>query len=331
MRLAACHGKQSRHARGQGARAHAFQALGDQAAVVGVQPHHVSHGAQSHQRQQAIHLGLAFGIEYTPVAHLGPQGQQHVEHHTHPGDCFAFKRATGLVGVDDDAIGGQHRFAVCLCGQVVVGHQHLQPQGTCGCHTVDAGNAVVDRDQHLSTTGGNPLRDAGCQAVAIGHTVGHQVADEPWLRSLMPVRGQSGLQHAQPTQSHGACGGTVAVVIGHHADAQVVLQCIGQQHGGRIGVFQGGGGKQAGQAVVQLIGAGHAACRIQACQQGVYASLFQCPDGTGRDIAVCNFHSEVMLSNERWVPKKLEMCCVTRCQAGVGDRHRCNQPCSPHR
>jgi hypothetical protein len=35
---------------------------------------------------KAIHLGLAFGIEDTPVAHLGPQGQQHVEHHTHAGD-----------------------------------------------------------------------------------------------------------------------------------------------------------------------------------------------------------------------------------------------------
>ena len=56
--LAAGGDEQGLHAHGQGAGADAFEALGHQAAVVGVEFHHVGHGAQGDEGQQAVELGL---------------------------------------------------------------------------------------------------------------------------------------------------------------------------------------------------------------------------------------------------------------------------------
>ncbi|MCY1544970.1 hypothetical protein D9M68_808850 [compost metagenome] len=56
--LARRHVEQRRHARRHGAGAHALQALRHEAAVVGVELDHVGDGAQRHQRQQRVDLGL---------------------------------------------------------------------------------------------------------------------------------------------------------------------------------------------------------------------------------------------------------------------------------
>ena len=102
IRLARSGGEQRGHARRQGAGTHALEALRDEAAVVGVELHHVGHGAQSDQRQQGVELGLAGGVEHAALAQFGAQRQQHVEHHADAGDGFALEGAAGLVRVDDD-------------------------------------------------------------------------------------------------------------------------------------------------------------------------------------------------------------------------------------
>jgi hypothetical protein len=82
-----------------------------------------------------------------PRAQLGPQRQQHIEHHADAGNRLAGERAAGLVRVDDHIGLGQHR--QLGGGQVVVGHQHLQAECARAGHALDAGNAVVDGDQHV--------------------------------------------------------------------------------------------------------------------------------------------------------------------------------------
>ena len=124
--LRAGHAEQRRHARRQGAGAHALEALRHQAAVVGVELDHVGHGAQRDQRQQGVELGLCLRASNTPrCAQLGAQRQQHVEHHADTGDRLALEAAAGLVGVDDAPSASRQLPAR---GQVVVGHQHLQAQ-----------------------------------------------------------------------------------------------------------------------------------------------------------------------------------------------------------
>ncbi len=95
------HFEQSRHARRQGARADAPEALCDQAAVVGVQLHHVGHRAQGHQGQQAVQARLSLKTEDPARAQFGAQGEQHIEHHADASDGFAREGAARLVRVDD--------------------------------------------------------------------------------------------------------------------------------------------------------------------------------------------------------------------------------------
>jgi hypothetical protein len=116
------HAQQRGHARRHLARADALEALRHQAAVVGVQPHHVGHGAQGDQGQQGSRRGC-WAASNTPRWRSSARScQQHVEHHAHPGDGFARERAARLVGVDDGV--GLRQFGA---GQVVVGDQHRRP------------------------------------------------------------------------------------------------------------------------------------------------------------------------------------------------------------
>jgi hypothetical protein len=74
--------------------ADAGQALGHQQAVVGVQPHHVGHGAQGHQVQQVGQVGFRLSREGAAFAQLRAQGHQHVEHDAHAGQVLAGKESS---------------------------------------------------------------------------------------------------------------------------------------------------------------------------------------------------------------------------------------------
>ena len=88
---------------------------------------------------------------------------------------------------------------------MVVGDQHLHAQTLRRRHTLHAGDAVVNGDEHISARIFYALGNGRCQAVAIDHPVGHDVAD------LL------GAQHAQAPKTHSASSGAVAIVVGHDA------------------------------------------------------------------------------------------------------------------
>ena len=67
LRVARRRREQAGQPAGQGAGADALQALGDQPPVVGVELDHVGHGAQRHQRQQAVELGLGLLVEHAAL------------------------------------------------------------------------------------------------------------------------------------------------------------------------------------------------------------------------------------------------------------------------
>ena len=81
-------------------------------------------------------------------AQLGARGEQHVEHHADAGQGLALEGAARLVRVDDHVRVGQHDRVAGERGQVMVGDDHVEPERARMRHAVEAGDAVVDRDEH---------------------------------------------------------------------------------------------------------------------------------------------------------------------------------------
>ena len=98
-------------------------------------------------------------------------------------------------------------------------------------------------------------------------------------------------QHAQAAHGHGAGGGAVAVVIGHHADALLRGNGIGQQAGGGVDALQAAGRQQVLQASVQLLRGLHAPRREQTRQQRRNAVLYQRIDLGLGNLPFNDFHS----------------------------------------
>ncbi len=121
---------------------------------------------------------------------------------------------------------------------MVVGYQDLQTQGLCLRNTLHAGDAVVNRDQDICARLLNTLRNGGCEAIAIDHAVGHDIAHV------------LGTQHAQAAQANRAGRGAVAIVVGHNAQAFLSGDGIGQQDGSGFCAFQCIGRQQLGQTIV---------------------------------------------------------------------------------
>jgi hypothetical protein len=122
--------------------------------------------------------------------------------------------------------------------EVMVGHQHLQPQGIGLVHALDAGDAVVHGDQDVGALLVYALRDRRSQAVAIDHAIGYEVVH---------VRRT---QQAHAAYGHRAGGGAVAVVVGDDADALALGDRIGQQAGRGLHPQEAVWRQQAGQAIV---------------------------------------------------------------------------------
>ena len=144
-RVAAGHREQRRHARLRTSGAQARQTLRDEGAVGLVEPHDVGDGAQRDEVEEAGEVGFGAAVESAPLPHPCARGDQYVEHHADAGDVLARERAAGLVGVDDDGRRRQRR-----TGQVVVGDEHVDAPRVRRRHAVDAGDAVVDRDEQAS-------------------------------------------------------------------------------------------------------------------------------------------------------------------------------------
>ena len=108
---------------------------------------------------------------------------------------------------------------------MVVGHQHGHAEPARGGDALKAGNAVVNRDQHVGAACLDTFGDGRRQAITINHAVGHDVTDV------------LGAQEPQAANADGTGGGAVAVVISD--DAQLLLpgDGVGQQHGGVLRAF----------------------------------------------------------------------------------------------
>ena len=105
--------------------------------------------------------------------------------------------------------------------------QDLQTQSLCLRNALDAGNAIVDGNEHISPRLLHTLCNGGRQTIAIHNAIGHDVAH--LLRA----------QHAQTPKADctGCC--AVAIVVGHDAKSLVACNGIGQQNSCRLVPFQG--------------------------------------------------------------------------------------------
>ena len=124
---------------------------------------------------------------------------------------------------------------------MVVGHQHLHAQGSGARHAVDAGNAVVNRDQQLRAGGLHAFGNRRGQAIAVNDPVRHQIADA------------GGTQQPQPAQRHRAGCRAIAVVVGDHAYFFPGRHRIGQQAGRLLRTMQRRRRQQLAQGLVKLV------------------------------------------------------------------------------
>ena len=102
-----------------------------------------------------------------------------------------------LIRIDDAPRVGQR-----VAGQVVIGDQHLDAETIGFGHAFDAGNAVIDCDNHIGlffTLG--EFHDLWCEAVTILKAVGHQIVD-------------SCAHGSQRAHADRARGGAVGIVVG---------------------------------------------------------------------------------------------------------------------
>ena len=233
--------------------ADARQALGDEDAVVVLQRHHVGHRAQRHQIQQAGQVGLidaAFG-EPARLAQPRAQGQHDVEDHPHAGRALGGEGIAGPVGIDD----GVRRWQG-LAGQVVVGDQHAHAQRPGRRHAVEAGDAVVHRDQQIGLARRSHGDDLRRQSVAVFEAVGHQIVH---------LRRPHGAQRPHPQRR---AGGAVGIEIADDEDALPFAQGLRQQVDGGIDAEQPIKGQQFRQRTVQFVGRCDTARGVDARQQG---------------------------------------------------------------
>ena len=228
-----------------------------------IERHHIGHRAQRHQIEQAAQIRLGQAACKTAArAQIGAQSHQHIKNHPHAGQIFALKAAAGLVGVDNDAVGHG------VGGQVVVGDDHLQPQGLRPRHAGEAGNAVVHREQNLRAARRSHVGQLGREAVAVLEAVGHQKIHRR--------------AHAlQAFHAHGAGGGAIGIVIGHNQNVFPRQHRIGQPRGRFGAAFEALVRQKAGELVLQFGRRCHGACGTQARQQRVGAGGNQALAGVG--------------------------------------------------
>jgi hypothetical protein len=151
---------------------------------------------------------------------------------------------------------------------MVVGDDHLQPQGLRPRHAGEAGNAVVHREQNLCAARRRHVGQLGREAVAVLEAVGHQKIHRR--------------AHAlQAFHAHGAGGGAIGIVIGHNQNVFPRQHRIGQPRGRFGAAFEALVRQKAGELVLQFGRRRHGARGTQARQQRVGAGGNQALAGVG--------------------------------------------------
>ncbi len=220
------HGHQS----GFQALAQALQAEFGQDAVLPGEGDDVGDGAQGHQVQVLLQLGVGQGIGAV-------EGLQQLVGHAHPGQLLVGIGAVLALGVEH-----RHRPGQALLGLVVIGDDAVDPQAPGVVHLGVGGYAAVHRQEQAGPAAPG-LVDSGLgQAVTVARPVGKEAGD---LRAEL---GQS------PVEEGGAGDAVDVVVAVDHdgaAGADRLLQALhGRLHPGHqervVQVVQRGGQEYPG-------------------------------------------------------------------------------------
>ena len=141
----------------------------------------------------------------------------------------------------------------------------------------EAGDAVVDREQHVGRVRQREVDDRRREAVAVHAPVGHDVAERrPGRRRASPGRA-AGRRRRSRRRSRSRRRRRCATPA-PMASASRLAASLGAEQAGRR--------QQARQGVVELVGGADAARGEQARQQRVHAGLLEGPGGARRDVAV---------------------------------------------
>jgi hypothetical protein len=231
--------------------------LRDQHAVIAVELDHVGNRAERDQIEQAVQTRFGESVvESAAAAQFRAQRQQHIKHHAHTGDALARERAARLVRVDDGPCSRQF-----VTGEVVISDQHVDAERIGRCHAIDAGDAVIDRNQQFRLarrTAGGQRDDLRRQAITVLEAVRHQILD-------------LAAKHAQAAHRDRAGGGAVTIVVGDHYHAAFALNRVGEQRRSAFAALERGRRHEPRETGFDFIGHAHAARGVQAREHRVQA------------------------------------------------------------
>ena len=248
------HLQQRFHARTRAPGTDTPQTLLDENAVVAVERHDIGNGAERHQVEQIRQrwLGARRGLEPATVAQVRAQRDQQVEHDAAAGQRLARERIPGQVRIDDGIGIGEHR-----ARQMVVGDEHVDAGGARRGDTLEAGDAVVDREQQVRLRALGEIDDLGRESVTELETVRHQETD------------LGGTERAQTEHGDRGTGGAIGVEVAHHDDASLTRQCVGQQLGGLVDAAERLPRQQRRERVVEIGRLAHRARQVDTLQHRV--------------------------------------------------------------
>ena len=189
---------------------------------------------------------------------------------------LALEAAAGLVRVDDH-VGGA---AAAAPGRWWSVTSTCRPSALARGHAVDAGDAVVHRDQQVGAAA--PSRAA--RSAASGRSRRPRGRAPGSSTCCAPSR-------RRPRTRDGAGGGAVAVVVGHDADALVGARWrrpAARRLRARPSCAAGGSRRARPSSSSSL--PQHAARGVQARQQRMHAGLLQRPGGARRNVAGDDLH-----------------------------------------
>ncbi len=136
----------------------------------------------------------------------------------------------------------------------MVGDQHVDTaRMRCG-NALDAGDAVVDRDDQPRQLRCGERDDLGGQPVTELETVGYQEVDR-------------GTHRAETAHADRARGRAVGIVVGDDQHALLALDAVGKPRRGRADTLQRGRLRQSRQFVAEVGRVGHAARRVDTRKQ----------------------------------------------------------------
>ena len=145
------------------------QALGDEGAVEALERHHIGHGAERDQIEEAEEIGLrTLERPKSARAQRAVERNDSHEHEADGGEMAELRQVIEPVGIDHGERGRKH-----FVGLMVVDHDDVEAELARFCERLVAGGAAIDSDEQARALRGERADRLRVRSVAFEQAVGN--------------------------------------------------------------------------------------------------------------------------------------------------------------